>query len=283
MDATGEAVARLTLDRQQAPPPSPRRFHQEDRPRRFEQGEFSRTHEEHSPRLSPTNHRVSNDSYNFACHAIPKMSFPRFTGENLAIWKDKCLDYFRICNIPEVYWVTAASLHMDDNASKWLRMHKLTHGLGTWTEFISAVEDHFGSYHYRDAMGELVSLAQDGSLEDYISAFVDLQYQVTMHNTGLGQVYFVTQFIKGLKPELRVGVQSQVPQDMKRAIMLARVQQQVLDSNKFKSNRYSPTSKSSVPSSSSRLDTRSTSITSSSLWKERQLRDFRKATVHVLW
>jgi len=141
-------------------------------------------------------------------HALPKMSFPRFTGANPTIWKDKCLDYFRIFNIPEVYWVTAASMHMDDNASKWLQMHKLTHDLDSWTEFISAVVDHFGSYDYRDAIGELVSLTQDGTLEDYISAFVDLQYQVTMHNTGFDQVYFVTQFIKGLKHELRMGVQS---------------------------------------------------------------------------
>ena len=32
-------------------------------------------------------------------HALPKMSFPRFTGANPTIWKDKCLDYFRIFNI----------------------------------------------------------------------------------------------------------------------------------------------------------------------------------------
>lgn len=278
VDATGQAVARLTLNRQQMHPPSPRPIHREDQSRGFEQGEFSRAHEDRSPRPPPVSHRVSTDSHSFSRHALPKMSFPRFTGANPTIWKDKCLDYFRIFNIPEVYWVTAASMHMDDNASKWLQMHKLTHDLDSWTEFISAVEDHFGSYDYRDAIGELVSLTQDGTLEDYISAFVDLQYQVTMHNTGFDQVYFVTQFIKGLKHELRMGVQSQVPQDMKRAIMLAKVQQQVLESKQFKTSRYSPTSKSSATSSSSRFDTKSTSSAHSSLWKERQLRDFRKSS-----
>ena len=50
---------------------------------------------------------------------------------------------------------------------------------------------------------------------------MDLQYQLTMHNTSMDQVYFVTQIIKGLKPDLRAGVQSKVPKTMQKAIMLA--------------------------------------------------------------
>ena len=82
-------------------------------------------------------------------------------------------------------------------------MYKLTNGVTTWHEFISAVEQQFGSFEYRDAMVELVSLSQEGTLDEYIFAFVDLQYQISMYNTGMDQIYFVTQFIKGLKPELR--------------------------------------------------------------------------------
>jgi hypothetical protein len=52
--------------------------------------------------------------------ALPKMSFPKFTGEHPRIWIDKCADYFCIFNIPECMWTTAASLHMEDNAAKWL-------------------------------------------------------------------------------------------------------------------------------------------------------------------
>jgi hypothetical protein len=127
-------------------------------------------------------------------------------------------------------WTTAASMHMDGQAAKWLQVHKLKYGLGKWNEFIAAVETQFGSYDYRDAISDLVALTQTGSLEVYISAFVDLQYQVSMHNLGLDEVYFVTQFTSGLKPELRASVQAQIPKKMK-AIVLAKVQQQLLDSN----------------------------------------------------
>ena len=170
--------------------------------------------------------------------------------------------------------MTSASLNMDENSSKWYQMYKLTNGVSTWSEFIKAVEQQFGSFEYRDAMVELVSLYQEGTLEDYISAFVNLQYQITMYNTGMDQIYFVTQFIKGLKPELRFGVQSQVPDTMQRAIMLARVQQQIVDSKPYKATKFQQFSKFSTQSTKS--DVRSNTSTSS-LWKERQLRDFRKA------
>ena len=110
---------------------------------------------------------------------------------------------------------------MDENAAKWYKMYKIMNGVGTWSEFIAAVEQQFGSYEYSDATRELVSLYQDGTVDEYIFAFVDLQYQLTMHNTSMDQVYFVTQIIKGLKPDLRAGVQSKVPKTMQKAIMLA--------------------------------------------------------------
>ena len=82
------------------------------------------------------------------------------------------------------------------------------------------------------------------------------------------------QFISGLKAELRADVQSQLPKKMKKAILLAKVQQQLLD------NKYSKPSKplSSARSnfSTSKSETKSTT-SSTTLWKERQLRDFRKA------
>jgi hypothetical protein len=51
--------------------------------------------------------------------ALLKLSFPKFNGENSKIWIDKCVDYFRIFNVPECMWTTAASLHMEENATKW--------------------------------------------------------------------------------------------------------------------------------------------------------------------
>jgi len=130
-------------------------------------------------------------------HGVPKMSFPKFTGVNPRIWKDKCLDYFHLFNVPEGFWATMASLNMDGQAAKWLQVYKLQVGLGSWHDLITAVETQFGSFDYRDAIGELIALEQTGSLEDYIVAFQDLRYSVSMHNTGLGNYILLLSLSRG--------------------------------------------------------------------------------------
>ena len=156
---------------------------------------------------------------------MPKMQFPSFEGINPGIWKDKCEDYFKLFNLPETMWPTIAAMHMEEKAAKWLKVYKLQSGLGDWTTFIAAVEKKFGSNDYRESLNQLLDLQQHSTLDDYISNFEDLQYQLTMHNSALGEMFFTTQFLKGLKPELSNVVQSQVPETVERAMLLAKIQQ----------------------------------------------------------
>jgi hypothetical protein len=137
---------------------------------------------------------------------LPKMSFPQFSGKTPTIWKDKCENYFTIFDIPPSVWATYASMNMDENAAKWLQMYKKKNGLQDWHSFISAVEKKFGDNDHRTALSQLLELHQEESLETYISNFEDLQYQIHMHNSDFGELFFVTQFIKGLKLEIGVVV-----------------------------------------------------------------------------
>lgn len=73
------------------------------------------------------------------------MNFPEFDGTDPCLWKDKCEDYFKLMNVPENLWATAASLHMNNTTSRWVRAHKLKHGLGSWSEFMAAVQAKFGA------------------------------------------------------------------------------------------------------------------------------------------
>ena len=89
-----------------------------------------------------------------------------------------------------------------------------------------------------------------------------------MHNLGLDEIYFVTQFTTGLKPELKASVQSQVPSTVKQAVMLAKVQQQLLDSTKFRSTKLSSKSTAYTPKFDQKSTAATTTTTSSrSLWK----------------
>lgn len=103
-------------------------------------------------------------------------------------------------------------------------MYKQKFGIGDWNQFITAVEAKFGASNYRDAIGELLDLTQTASVEEYTTSFENLQFEICMHNDGFDDTFFVSQYIKGLKPEIGAAVQSQVPHDVDRAILLAKVQ-----------------------------------------------------------
>jgi hypothetical protein len=135
--------------------------------------------------------------------ALPKLSFPKFHDEHPRIWLDKCVDYFRIFNIPECLWSTAASLHMEDNAAKSVQVYKLKRGLGNWQEFARAVDVKFGVFDYMRSLQDLLMLKQKGSIEEYTKDFEALQFQVTMFNPRLDDIFFTTHFVNGLKDEIR--------------------------------------------------------------------------------
>lgn len=140
---------------------------------------------------------------------------------------------------------------------------------------MKAVQEKFGACDYQHAIDGLLELQQSGSVEDYVAEFEALQYQIAVQDQGMGETYFISQFIKGLKPEIRYVVQGQVPDTMERAVMLAKIQQQIQDKHRVKvSKSYSTTRLSSI--SSTKSDQSKPSFTPQ-LSKERQLRDYCQA------
>ena len=278
IEVTGDAVARLTLNRQfvpesEEPPPTPT-HPQGSPPRSFHQ--YRPPPHVISARAPPHGNRFRREPLGFSGHrhVTPKMACPTFDGSNPRIWKSKCLDYFELCNIDEAFWATAAALNMDGNAAKWLQVYKKQHGLGDWNTFISAVEKKFGANDYRDAMSELLELKQTDTVEEYARAFENLQFEISMYNDGFDDTFFVSQFVKGLKLDISAGVRAQVPKDVDEAILLAKVQQQVLEKGKHKWSKAAASTK--FQSSTSKGEGK-TGPQPSTMWKERQTLNYRKA------
>jgi hypothetical protein len=136
------------------------------------------------------------------------------------------------------------------------------------------VEKKFGDNDYRDALTQLLELQQTDSLDTYIAEFEGLQYQIAMHNSNLGDLFFITQFMRGLKMEISSVVQTQVPETMERAILLAKIQQQVLERSKPKWNRFSAFSR--LGHGGAKPESKGNSLVPQ-LWRERQTRDYRRA------
>ena len=139
---------------------------------------------------------------------------------------------------------------------------------------MTAVEQKFGVHDYRDAMEELLGLKQTSSVEDYALAFENLQFEISMHNDGFDDTFFVSQFVKGLRTDIGTGVLAHIPKTVDEAILLAKQQQQVLDKGK---QHWSESSTQSRVQPSTQKYEGKTGGQQSSLWKERQTLNYRKA------
>ena len=170
-------------------------------------------------------------------------------------------------------WITAAHLHFEGNAAKWYQAYKQNHTFKNWDHFCSVVEEEFGSNDFRTAMNALLDLKQTGTVEDYTSQFQALQYDVTMHNSHYDEMFFTPQYIRGLKEEIRTTVEPQMPQTVQKASTIARIQQGMLERSKTRYNRANSQVRPYGPPKTEYKQPQQIST----LWKDRQLRDYRKA------
>jgi hypothetical protein len=135
-------------------------------------------------------HRFGENNSGYK-NAVPKLSFPEFSGKDPKVWRHKCEDFFHIYNVPECLWVTTASMHMKDNAGRWVEVQRLKGELTTWEKFMCALEAKFGAYDYVHALTELLELKQSISVDDYIAEFKSLQLLIEMHNTGYDKMFLL--------------------------------------------------------------------------------------------
>jgi hypothetical protein len=67
----------------------------------------------------------------------------------------------------QIFFVTAASLHMTDRASNWFQTYKHSQGAFSWEHFVVAVSREFEVNTHHIKIKELLMSRQTGSVEDY--------------------------------------------------------------------------------------------------------------------
>jgi hypothetical protein len=204
---------------------------------------------------------------------MPKMDFPHFDGCDARVWLDKCSAYFALYQIPLVFRVSVASIHMSGAATHWFQTYKLTPGYQHWDQFTAVVVSEFEVDTDRSKMMELLNLKQTGLVDDYRKSFEHLVYHIKLYDNTLSNTMLTTQFILGLKDELRSQMEMQLLESIARVGILASIQEKLLDKTQCRvSKPYVP----KLQHTSAKSDSK-TPFTSNDLWKARQLREHRHA------
>lgn len=135
------------------------------------------------------------------------------------------------------------------------------------------MEHEFGADDLGAAVNELLELKQTGIVEEYTTKFQALQFNIIMHNANYDDLFFTPKYIMGLKEEIRSTVEPQLQQTVSKAAIIAKIQQGLLERAKSKYNRTTTQARTYA---APRVENKPPQQ-SSTLWKDRQLRDYRKA------
>lgn len=114
-------------------------------------------------------------------------------------------------------------MHMD---GKTLQQHqvfmkaRLSRDPPSWEEYVRALASQFGDCVFDDSMGELTSLKQKGSIQDYQDQFKEF-----LNRVKLTESYVVSYFLSGLKEEMQLSVKMFMPRTIQHAKTLARLEE----------------------------------------------------------
>jgi len=202
---------------------------------------------------------------------LPKMEFPRFDGTDARIWIDKCTAYFAMFQIPEGFRVTAATMYLDGRAAHWFQAYKDSYGVLSWDQFQSAVLAEFDVTTHRDKITELLTLKQFDTVAEYKQSFEQLVYSIRLYDKTISEPFLISQFVLGLKEELRAAVEIQLPDTVTKAATLAAIQEGLLLRQKTPPHKFS--SPKNLPAG--KHDSPAPPLVGE-LWKARQLKEYRK-------
>jgi len=96
-----------------------------------------------------------------------RWEFPGFDGEDPKTWSCKAEQYFDYYDTPDPQRLSIASFRMEGRAMVWFQELKASNNMGSWEEFVQALQIRFGKGAYEDPMESLSNLKQDGSLEEH--------------------------------------------------------------------------------------------------------------------
>ncbi|KAK1372370.1 hypothetical protein POM88_028563 [Heracleum sosnowskyi] len=159
----------------------------------------------------------------------PRLEIPNFSGEDPRSWIRKCDKFFLLYQVSDSLKVELVEMYLDGKVDVWYQSYKLLNGMVSWNEFCESLIKRFGRSGGLDVQEEFNKLYQSRSLMEYVERFEELKSLVLCKNVNLGERYFMSSFISGLRSELKPMVRMMKPTSLMDAIEVAQFQEQTIE------------------------------------------------------
>ncbi|KAF5480441.1 hypothetical protein F2P56_001190 [Juglans regia] len=189
--------------------------------------------------VKQSNNNGENDGQQMVLHSgefLPRfvrLDFPVFDGEDPHAWLYKIKQFFIFHNTLPEHRLRLVSIHMAGKALIWFQGLDESGLLGEWEEFVHALLICFGPCSLEDPMEPLTRLRQEGTVEEYKSAFE----LIVNRYRRLSEMDKLSCFISGLKDDIRLTVKMFNPTTLITAYRLARIQEERVSLHKKPNTR----------------------------------------------
>lgn len=110
--------------------------------------------------------------------------------------------------------VSYGSSQFTGAAATWLESFLTKTSQAEWADFVQAVQARFMRNQHQVLLRRLYHISQTCTVEDYVQRFSDLVDQISAYDSRPDPVHYLTRFLDGLKPVVRVLVAIRQPSDL---------------------------------------------------------------------
>lgn len=165
---------------------------------------------------------------------------PRFDGSNPRLWQTRCEDSFQLWGTTSTYWISLATAQFEGPAARWLESVQRRYPNVSWTEFCVLLLGRFGRNQHQGLLCTLFRISQTSTVADYVERFSELIDQLSAYESAPDPLHYVTRFLDGLKPSVRVLVAIQQPPDLDTAYELALLHEELGDGRNYCNSHWEP-------------------------------------------
>lgn len=159
----------------------------------------------------------------------PRVELPRFDGMNPRLWQTRCEEYFTLWGRPVSLWIPYSSAQFEGAAAKWLESFRHLSPKAGWEEFCLSLQARFGRNQHASLLRKMFHICQTSTGGIYVEEFSQLMDQLSAYGHHPDPLYYVTRFIDGLKPAVRLMVAIPLPGDLDAAYQLALLHEELGD------------------------------------------------------
>lgn len=171
-----------------------------------------------------------------------KIDFPRFGGIDALNWIFQAEQFFEYYGVPDQHRLRIASVHFDGPVVPWYQRLQKAGKLTSWGNLTKSLECTYGPPVFESPRYSLFRLTQESTVAEFYAHITVLANRVN----GVPEDVLMDCFIGGLKKELQAEVIPWDPDDLDKAVTLAKLFDEKLQFGKkasFSRNVYIPDTK----------------------------------------